>query len=547
MICVYATDATDYTGNGEAVLCPISGSVKQVVGGEYSFTMEHPLDPWGKWKELQPERIVKLPIPKETIPAATVGMDTDIYKTNTKAALREEPEEPQTITYQSWPVDSPVVNETKVTYNNKNYLCIYWDPSSRGASVSPDYSEWWKEIPRTTNGAAILATLKTGKKLYLIDDYNSTWYKMMTTYGLEGYIKKSQVTFYRHITTEDLEPRVLTEQLFRIKKVNVDRKSGKVTVSGNHVSYDLNGVMVEKVKLSKVMPAMAIGMITEAFMIDYPGDIATNITDDTFGTYTGEIIRKNGMYCLTDPDKGIVSQFEAQFRRDNWDLFIFSSVSTEVPQPIRMMYGKNTNGILWNRDTSRLITRVVPVAKNEKGEDLYLSGKWVDSEDIDDYPVIYMEELRVEGQVGKDDGTGTNTKWTTSTLREEMETKAEERFSVDMVDKPVIEVTVQLEMLGDTAEYAWAKQMQELALYELEKVEDPEIGLSETMFVTEIEYDCVNEKISGIKLSNTTYKRLGSVAGYSVTNGSLTEGKLSAAAKSSLVSEAVEHVLDMIG
>ena len=163
MISIFAPDETDFTKNGLAVLDPISAVVRQVAGGEYSFTMEHPLDPVGKWQHLIREYIVKLPVPRETIPAATVGYDVDVYVTNTTAALRDGPSEPTTITYPAWGTVDVSVG-TKVSYNNKNYQCIYWDASSPGAGYPPAENSWWKEIPRTSGGAAVIATIQSGHR-----------------------------------------------------------------------------------------------------------------------------------------------------------------------------------------------------------------------------------------------------------------------------------------------------------------------------------------------------------------------------------------------
>ena len=59
MISVYGLSETAFDHNGEAVLCPTKAAVKMVAGGEYSFTMEHPMDPWGKWKRLKREAVVR--------------------------------------------------------------------------------------------------------------------------------------------------------------------------------------------------------------------------------------------------------------------------------------------------------------------------------------------------------------------------------------------------------------------------------------------------------------------------------------------------------
>ena len=548
MICVYSGFETAFDGNGEAVLVPTVATVRQVAGGEYSFTMEHPIDPWGKWKYLVRENLVKLPVPKETIAAASVGADTDVYVvTEDGSVLREGPSEPTTITYPSWVSGTTYSVGSNVTYDSRNYKCVYFDAASGQVMVPPSNSSWWTEIARRTSGAAAVATLKEETKLYMIEEYDTTWNIMETTYGLQGYIKKSQVEFSHHITPEELEPRIITEQLFRIKEVSVDRKSGKVSVSGNHISNDLNGVLVQAVKLNKVTPAMAIGRIVENFMQDYRGDIATNMTSDDDGTYTGEIKLKNGMFCLTDPDVGIVHYFNGKFTRDNWDLFIMTRSSGIGSVPYEIRYGHNVNGIIWKAKSSGLITRVVPVAKDENGEDLYLPELYVDSEYIESYPVVYMESLNVKGQVGKDDGTGTDTNWTKEALLDEMRAKAGERFSVDLVDIPETEVTVQLVQLEDTAEYAWLKEFAKtLNLYDDVAVKDPDIGLNITLYAKEIEFDCIRGMITGLKLSNRLYDDESTVAGYNIMNGALTENKLAKSASDALVSDAVSQVLSMI-
>ena len=544
MICVYPPAETDFTGNGAAVLMPKAARIRMVAGGEYSFSLDHPLDPWGKWKYLVREAVIRLPVPKETIPAASVGYDTDIYKTTAKADLREGPSEPTIINYQAWVAGTTYNVGDRVTHYSRNYKCTYFDESSGQIMVPPNNSSWWTEIARRTSGSPVISTLNTGTELYLLEDVDANWYKMSTTYGLTGYIKKSQVTYDRHISPSDLQPRVITEQLFRIKNVNVDKKNAKVSVSGVHVSNDLNGLLVKEVNVTDAVPAMAIGKITEAFMESYRGNIATNITDDTYGKYTGQIKRKNGMFCLTDPDVGIVPTFDARFTRDNWDLFIMEK--TAASAVCRIQYGKNADGIQWNVKTNGLILRVVPVAKAENGEDLYLPENYIDSAYINNYPVTYMEPLNVKGQVGKDDGSGTDTNWTEETLLDEMRAKAQARFDVDKVDIPVTDVTVQLEQLENTAEYAWMKGLREVVLYDYIDVEDPDIGLDITLTVSEIEFDCIKEKIVGIKLSNNIYGNRNTVAGYNIVNGALTENKLAGGVKDNIIQDAVSQVLAIL-
>ena len=77
MICVFDIGSANFQNNGDAILAPTKGSVKMVAAGQYNLTMEHPIDPEGKWKHLVPEALIRAPIPPELIENAYAGMDVD--------------------------------------------------------------------------------------------------------------------------------------------------------------------------------------------------------------------------------------------------------------------------------------------------------------------------------------------------------------------------------------------------------------------------------------------------------------------------------------
>lgn len=539
MICVFDIGNENYVGNGDAVLTPTECRLRNVAGGSYDLTMTHPIDPEGKWKHLVPGAVVKAPVPREEIENAFAGYAADVYKTNTDAALREGMSEPTPVTYATWQASGHTyVVGDKCTYYGRNYQCILADPKTdRLANHPPDnYPMYWKEISRYTAGAAVLVTLPAGSELYFVEDMDGTWYKMSTYYGIIGYIKADKLTFYRHLSPTETLPRIITEQLFRIEKPTVDTKNRTVSVTASHISYDLAGILVDNVSLSQVSPAMAIGRITEAFMMEYPGTIATNLTADDNGTYTNTIKGKNGIFALLDPDKGIVSTFDAAFKRDNWDLFVMKR--TETDSGYRIRYRKNMLGVNWAQDSSGLVTRVVPVAKDANGDDLYLPEKWVDSGRIGDYPIVRMEYLTVSGQVGKDDGTGTSTVWTEEALLAEMRTKAAERFSVDKADRVGVTVTVDFVQLGSTEEYREYRDMENVLLYDTVTVQNEEIGLSVQLYVSEWEWDAIRRKTTAVKLINAMNYMKGTVAGYNVQAKSIGSDKLADDVAANILSQA---------
>ena len=520
-----------YNNNGLAVLTPTYGRGVTVAGGKCSITLRHPIDPAGKWAYLVPEAIIRAPVPEETIENAFAGIEVDLYRTNTSAALRDGPSEPTTITYPAWNPSTDYQTGAKVSYNNKNYQNIYFDETNPGRNVAPPNSGWWKQIPRYTSGASVLVELASGRDLYYLDDAGSGWYYMSTPEGVEGYIKTSQVTFVQHLTPEETTERTIRDQLFRIVDATVDTKNMEVEVYAEHVSYDLAAILVRDVQISKATPAFAINRVMDGLLEPYRGTVSTNMTTDEYGTYTGKINGKNGIFAFLDPDSGIVPTFNARFARDNWDLFVLRNDHRDMG--LRIKYGKNAKGITWKRSRSSLALRIVPVAKDADGNDYYLPEYYVDSPNINDFPIERMERLAVKGQIGKDDGTGTDTNWTADSLCEEMRKKARERFDLDNADQIYQEITVDFEQLGDTAEHAWMRDLQQVRLYDVVHAEDERIGLESALDVTEIEWDFKPDgsvRIVKIKVSTAINHGLTTVAGYNIGNNSIGAEKLTEAA-----------------
>lgn len=526
-ISVFAPGATQFNNNGLAVLSPLDGRLRAVAGGAYEITMRHPITDDGKWQYLIPGAIVRVPVPAERIDNAFIGIDVDLYRTNASAPLREEPSEPEVINYPTFDAAwyPPYTVGSKVTQYNKNYQLIK-NYTTTYAPTPNNYPDYWKEIPRYTSGAAVLIQLTVGQDLYFIEDAGNGWYKMSTPMGIEGYIKSSQVTFIRHITPEESQERIITDQLFRIKESTIDTEKMEVNLYAEHVSYDLAAILIKDVSLSQVSPSMAISRTVDGLMMKYRGQIATNLTTEENGTYTGSLNGKNGIFAFLDPDKGIVHSFDAKFTRDNWDIFVLKKTDTD--RGFRLRYGKNVRGITWKRSSEKLITCVVPVAKDAQGNDLYLPEQFVDSPLINDYPVVMMDRLAVKGQVGKDDGSGNA--WTTETLYEEMRAKAEEQFSVQHADVIYEEITVDFEQLGDTAEHAALKDLEQVLLYDLVTAEDERVGLQTQLTVSEIEWDYIRRKITAVKLTTNSDYGLKTVAGYNIDNNSIGTEKLTEAA-----------------
>lgn len=540
MIRVYLPENSEYEKNGDAVLTPDSCTVTEKGGAAWELSLSHPLDPDGKWEYLQCERLIKAPVPPEVIKNAFSGIEADVYTTDTDAPLRDGQSEPQPISYMDWTYLGTYSPGDRVTvYGQGNFQCISDVNENTPYFMHPPENEpgAWKRIASMTAGSPVLVTLVSGTEVFFLENAGNGWYKVMTVDGITGYIKSSQLTYTRHQDAEQLPDKVITEQLFRIYEVSIDNSAKRVNVNARQASYDLAGNLIGSCVIAQASPAMAIMLIRNALMIPYAGKIATNMLSADFGTYSGDLSGKNGTYALLDPDKGMISKFRAQLKRDNWDIYILKNDAPD--SGVRIRYGNNMKGVVWRQNTAERINRVVPVAKTEAGTDLYLPEVWIDSPNFANDRVIRMQRLKVDGQIGKDDGTETNTKWTEETLLQKMRTAAEERFSVDHADSRISEVSVDFVLLGDTEEFRQYRGMQQLSMYDLITVEEPNIGLEEQLQVSEIEWDAIRCRINKIKCGNLYDYGGKNVSGYSIANNSIELEKLSQSAIDNIAGGAI--------
>ena len=538
MISVYDVGNTAYTANGNAVLHPTSCVMAEDAGGSYEVAMVHPITEDGIWEHLVNEAIIKVPVPVPTIQSAYVGQDVDVYKINANnTALREEPNEPTRITYSTWQ-DTPDGYSvgSKVTYSvdGHNYQCVHGEGGTSVTHNPPTHSDWTR-IADYTPGSPALITLAADTEVYYIEASGQSWAKVSTKQGITGYVKNSQITFVRHETVQPVPERTVEDQLFRIYDVVINTDNQTVNVSARHVSYDLSGVLLGPCNLALQEPSWAIMRIKDAMLITYQGEIATNMTGTDNGTYTGDLSNKNGIQAILDPDKGIIPYFRGKLIRDNWDLFLMKN--DLVDRGIRLVYGTNLRGVSWKRNTDKKVNRVMPVAKAADGSDLYLPEQWIDS-DGGTSPVIKMERLRVDGQVGKDDGTGTETTWTEENLLDHMRDKAEERFTVDHADAQVVELTVNFTLLGETEEYKEYRGLEKVYMYDLIRVVDPRVGMNIQLQVSHVEWDCILERYNSIKVGNVYDYGGRTVFGYNIGSDAIEYEKISTETIRRIISEA---------
>lgn len=481
MISIYAPNATDFSMNGLGLLLPIECTIVERANGLYELTIVHPITDDYRWAQLQNGCIIKAEAPKRESPLYEV----EALQSGTTTA---------TVTRKLYRVD---VN-TRLRLRAK---------------------------PNTSS--KILGRYKDGTEVVQLQDMGNGWYQVMIRKGgATGYMSAQYLDYVKEITETVTVAKPVTrqgvsvqparEQLFYIYSTEVNTDAHTVTAKAMHVFYDLRGNLVGKAYAPKGADANAAAReVFGAAMI--PNDF--KLHSYLSGTVSGDYGFKSLPECLLDPDEGIVTQTGGMLVRDNFDVFLLPDAVRDMGVTIRR--GKNLIGVTVETDMTDVVTRIIPVGANKKGDDLFLDGTiYVDSPRIGDYPHPLAKRIDYDVKVGDGDGQFS----TDAKARAELRKRAQADFDAG-VDLPTYGMEVDFILLGNTAEYADYASLQAVHLFDTVTVIDELIGLRAKLRVTGYKWDVLGKRYESVTLGElqdlqqTTY-------GYTLAPGSVSGTKL---------------------
>ena len=152
---------------------------------------------------------------------------------------------------------------------------------------------------------------------------------------------------------------------------------------------------------------------------------------------------------------------------DNYTITVNDRVG--IDNGVQVLYGKNIaeNGLQEDVDTSEVITRIVPKAYN--GYMIEGNEPWVDSPLLDKYPtikygVIAFEDVKMKADAAEDDEkNGVVICKTQEELNKALTENCEEQFELG-IDKPKINLSVDIVLLQDTELYADVRDLEEVSI-----------------------------------------------------------------------------------
>lgn len=437
MIIAYDKSADDFGNNGLGPLNPISCTVSETLGGMWELTLDHAID-GTKSARLAMGNIIKAPVPSGTTPAIdTPGQTIRVYRISTdgrRLYLRAEPSQ-----------------------------------SAKG-----------------------LATYKNGSEVTALDwTTHANWYEVTTPDGKRGYMYAGNLVFVREESAgepEHVAAKELRDQLFRIYKIvpGIDI----ITVYARHIFYDLADNLLDEYAPENVSGAIAAnGILTHCRGAGHGFTMRSNLTEMGSADWTN----KRPTDAMLGSG-GLTETWHAEIARDWYDVYAVERVGRETDVVIRQ--GKQLKSLGGEINTSDVATRLIPIGRDRQNNKLYLPEVYIDSELIDDYPVIKWGVLDVpDAKVGGSITTDAAYQMMRDAVQAEWDGKR---------DKPSTTLDVGFVDTSQTAEYAAYGDSYNLAIGDSVRVICPNVGIDTTMRVTEYEFDCLKKAY--------TYLGLGDVA-----------------------------------
>lgn len=454
-ICIYEARTDDFSTNGLSVLYPISCEIEETENGMFELMLEHPIDDSNRWAQIREGAIVKAPVPAR---------------------------------------ESPLYEEIE------------------GGEDTQQRRIW--KVARTVHGAYLrsgpgmsykkLAVKHNGDQVIELEEMDAPWIKVcVVDGGAVGYMSKKWLDL---TATESVEPdgvkpakdsvmkiQQSRDQLFRIYEVTRDSAKCTVTAKAMHIFYDLLGNIVQETYEVENETAKAVmDGVGRRLINDHPFCFHTYVD----GKVSGDYGYKNPIEVIMDPEDGIAKQVGANLFRDNFDVFLLPDVPRDLGVTIRRR--KNSKGVQITSSTADIVTRIIPEGKGKDDDVLHVdSPGYIDSDRINDYPIVYAKRIEYDVQIVDEDPDGETTFKTESEAKARLEALAREDFEKNGVDLPTYSMDVDFVLLENSADFAENKnygQLQTVHIGDTVRVIDSLVGVDARLRVTSYTWDAASSK-----------------------------------------------------
>ena len=207
----------------------------------------------------------------------------------------------------------------------------------------------------------------------------------------------------------------------------------------------------------------------------------------------------------SDNENSFLKIWGGEIVYDNFTVVIDKKAGSD--RGVEILYGKNVaeNGMSEEVDMRNVVTRIIPQAYN--GQTMDGSTPWVDSPLIDKYPTIKYKVMKFENvkmEADAQDGDADNgiiVCHTQGELNAALERQCQKQWK-EGIDKPTVTIEVDMVMIEDTELYSDVKELVSVSLGDTVHCRNAKLDIVNDARVIELEWDCVNNTISSVKLGD---------------------------------------------
>ncbi|GIN71242.1 hypothetical protein J14TS2_17170 [Bacillus sp. J14TS2] len=278
-------------------------------------------------------------------------------------------------------------------------------------------------------------------------------------------------------------------QLFRIYAIEKDMKKDTYIIHGQHITNDLAHNFVEVLAVSNVTLKEAMETIQKN--LSYPTRFNITSSNNTTKSST-RLYRTNPLQMIGGMEGSILQIWGGQIERDNFNLIMHARRGSD--DGVEVTYRKNLTGLEAKFDESEVITRIFPFKYIEATEDepeqlITIDGKFIDSPNIDKYPVIHIQPL----DLSDDESIKNET---------DLYNASKDFFNTGAKDLPTVSMEVEFESLWDTEEYKDVASLELVGMGDTITVKHSKMGIDVKAQVVKVEYDSIAEKNKKVSVGN---------------------------------------------
>ena len=278
-------------------------------------------------------------------------------------------------------------------------------------------------------------------------------------------------------------------QGFRIYKISKPI-SGTVTVSAEHISYQLSHIPTLLSGTVVTSAQSALQLLSDNAMVSNPFSFTTDVT--AAGSFSAD-----GLYSIRGILAGtagsVLQAFGGEYEFDNWRVILHSARGTKTD--VVLDYGKNITDFTQEENIESTSTSIIAYWENSSSDSgtTRVVGDRQDSANVNKFP--YNRPLLLDCSQDFQDAP----------TKDQLNAKAQSYIKANNIGVPSVSIDVSFVALWQTEEYKGIAPLEKVHLCDTLTVRFSKLGVETTAKVIKTEYNVLMDRYNEISIGDTKY------------------------------------------